>query len=284
VDRTVIDEIGDPLIHLIRNSIDHGIEDPETRKKLGKPESGTVRLTSYPDGNNVVIEVEDDGRGIDIDKVKAKAVQKGLLSEEQAANLDEREAIHLLFQPGFSTADKVSDLSGRGVGLDVVKTKIESLGGVVEVKTSPGKGSIFTIRLPLTLAIIQALLVKVGDEKYAIPLNSIKEIITIQTAAIRKVESQEVVLYRNTTLPLLRMKKILNVPCSQENQEEENLIVVVVKKGDKTAGFIVDDLIGQQEIVIKSLGKFLSNIKAIAGATILGNGQVALIVDTNSLF
>ncbi|HHY90921.1 MAG TPA: chemotaxis protein CheA, partial [Clostridiales bacterium] len=284
VDRTVIDEIGDPLIHLIRNSIDHGIEDPETRKKLGKPESGTVRLTSYPDGNNVVIEVEDDGRGIDIDKVKAKAVQKGLLSEEQAANLDEREAIHLLFQPGFSTADKVSELSGRGVGLDVVKTKIESLGGVVEVKTSPGKGSIFTIRLPLTLAIIQALLVKVGDEKYAIPLNSIKEIITIQTAAIRKVESQEVVLYRNTTLPLLRMKKILNVPCSQENQEEENLIVVVVKKGDKTAGFIVDDLIGQQEIVIKSLGKFLSNIKAIAGATILGNGQVALIVDTNSLF
>ncbi len=284
VDRTVIDEIGDPLIHLIRNSIDHGIEDPETRKKLGKPESGTVRLTSYPDGNNVVIEVEDDGRGIDIDKVKSKAVQKGLLTEEQAENLDEKEAVHLLFQPGFSTTDQVSDLSGRGVGLDVVKTKIESLGGVVEVKTSPGKGSTFTIRLPLTLAIIQALLVNVGDEKYAIPLNSIKEIITIQTAAIRKVESQEVVLYRNTTLPLLRMKKILNVPCSKENQEEENLIVVVVKKGDKTAGFIVDDLIGQQEIVIKSLGKFLSNIKAIAGATILGNGQVALIVDTNSLF
>ncbi|QXM06128.1 chemotaxis protein CheA [Crassaminicella indica] len=281
VDRTVIDEIGDPLIHLIRNSIDHGIEDPETRKKHGKPEIGTVKLIAYPDGNSVVIEVEDDGQGINIEKVKAKAIQNGLITEEQAENIDEKEAVNLLFKSGFSTADKISDISGRGVGLDVVKTKIEALGGIVEVKTSKS-GSTFTIRLPLTLAIIQALLVNVGMEKYAIPLNSIKEIVTIDAKSIRKIQEQEVVLYRNTTLPILRMNKILQV--DSDACDEEDLIVVVVKKGDKTAGFVVDNLIGQQEIVIKSLGKYLLGIKAIAGATILGNGQVALIVDINSLF
>ncbi|KXG75770.1 chemotaxis protein CheA [Thermotalea metallivorans] len=282
VDRTVIDEIGDPLIHLIRNSIDHGIEEPEIRRASGKPEFGTVKLVAYPDGNSVVIEVEDDGQGIHIEKVKNKAVQKGLLTKEQAENLDDKEAVNLLFSPGFSTADKISDISGRGVGLDVVKTKIESLGGVVEVQTLKSKGSKFIIRLPLTLAIIQALLVNVGVEKYAIPLNGIKEIITMKASSIRKVQNQEVVLYRNTTLPILRMNRILQVPAS--NHEKEDLTVVVVRKGEKTAGFIVDNLIGQQEIVIKSLGKFLSGIKVIAGATILGNGQVALIVDTNSLF
>ncbi|MFT9494987.1 chemotaxis protein CheA [Anaerosolibacter sp.] len=281
VDRTVIDEIGDPLIHCIRNSIDHGIEDPETRRTLGKREFGTVKLVAYPDGNSVVIEVEDDGQGINIEKVKSKAVQKGLLKKEEAEILDDKEAVNLLFHPGFSTADKISDISGRGVGLDVVKTKIESLGGVVEVQTAKSKGSKFVIRLPLTLAIIQALLVNVGSEKYAIPLSSIKEIVTIKASTIRKVQNQEVVLYRNTTLPILRMNQILQVVDS--NQGKEDLTVVVVRKGEKTAGFIVDNLIGQQEIVIKSLGKFLSGIKVIAGATILGNGQVALIVDTNSL-
>ncbi len=280
VDRTVIDEIGDPLIHCIRNSIDHGIEDPETRKACGKREFGTVKLAAYPDGNSVVIEVEDDGQGIHIEKVKSKAVQKGLLTKEEAENLDDKEAVQLLFHPGFSTADKISDISGRGVGLDVVKTKIESLGGVVEVQTAKSKGSKFIIRLPLTLAIIQALLVNVGEEKYAIPLSSIKEIVTIKATNIRKVQNQEVVLYRNTTLPILRMNQILQ---GTESNQREDLTVVVVRKGEKTAGFIVDDLIGQQEIVIKSLGKFLSGIKIIAGATILGNGQVALIVDTNSL-
>ncbi|MCT4618635.1 MAG: chemotaxis protein CheA [Marinisporobacter sp.] len=281
VDRTVIDEIGDPLIHLIRNSIDHGVEDPETRKKHGKPEIGTVKLIAYPDGNSVVIEVEDDGQGINIEKVKAKAIKNGLITEEQSEIMDEKEAVNLLFKSGFSTADKISDVSGRGVGLDVVKTKIEALGGMVEVKTSKS-GSTFTIRLPLTLAIIQALLVNVGLEKYAIPLNSIKEIVTIDSKTIRKIQEQEVVLYRNTTLPILRMDKILQVDADTE--KEEDLIVVVVKKGDKTAGFVVDNLIGQQEIVIKSLGKYLLGIKTIAGATILGNGQVALIVDINSLF
>lgn len=281
VDRTVIDEIADPLIHLLRNSIDHGIEDPKTRINNGKSEIGTVQLVAYPDGNSVVIEVKDDGQGINIEKVKEKAIQKGVITREQSEIMEDKEAIKLLFESGFSTADQISDVSGRGVGLDVVKTKIESLGGIVEVETSK-TGSIFTIRLPLTLAIIQALLVNVGVEKYAIPLNSIKEIITIKSADIRKVQSQEVVLFRNTTLPIIRMNEILSVDST--DSENEELTVVVGKKGDRTAGFVVDDLIGQQEIVIKSLGKFLSNIKSIAGATILGNGQVALIVDTNSLF
>lgn len=281
VDRTVIDEIGDPLIHLIRNSIDHGIEDPETRRKLGKSDTGIVKLIAYPDGNSVVIEVEDDGQGVNIEKVKSKAIQKGLITKEEAENLDNKEAVHLLFNPGFSTMDKISDISGRGVGLDVVKTKIESLGGIVEIETIKNEGSTFIIRLPLTLAIIQALLVNVGIEKYAIPLSSIKEIITIDKAEIRNIQKQEVILYRNTTLPILRMSNILGVNAQDQNDE---LTVVVVKKGEKTAGFVVDNLIGQQEIVIKSLGKFLSGIKVIAGATILGNGQVALILDTNSLF
>ncbi|WIF94659.1 chemotaxis protein CheA [Caminicella sporogenes] len=282
VDRTVIDEIGDPLIHLIRNSIDHGIEDPATRKKLNKPDSGTVALRAYPDGNNVVIEVEDDGKGIDLEKIKAKAISKNLITKESAENMNEQELINLLFKPGFSTAEKISDISGRGVGLDVVKTKIESLGGLVEVHSELNKGTKFIIRLPLTLAIIQALMVVIGDEKYALPLNSIKEITTIKSDSIRKVQNQEVVLYRNNTLPILRMNKILQV--KKEPARKDELIVVVVKKGEKMAGLIVDDLIGQQEIVIKSLGKYLSGIKIIAGATILGNGQIALIVDPNSLF
>lgn len=282
VDRTVIDEIGDPLIHLIRNSIDHGIEDPESRLKAGKAANGTVKLVAYPDGNSVVIEAEDDGKGIDIEKVKAKGIERGVITQQQSQIMEDKDIIQLLFHPGFSTADKISDISGRGVGLDVVKTKIESLGGVVEVDTKAGKGSKFIIRLPLTLAIIQALLVNVGVEKYAIPLNTIKEITTIPSKDIRKVQNNEVVLYRNATLPILRLSTLLNVDSLHEDDEE--YVVVIVKKGDKTAGLVVDELIGQQEIVIKSLGRFLSNIRAIAGATILGNGSVALIVDTNSFF
>ncbi|WP_432665033.1 chemotaxis protein CheA [Wukongibacter baidiensis] len=282
VDRTVIDEIGDPLIHLLRNSIDHGIEDPATREELNKPTGGNVYLRAYPDGNNVVIEVEDDGKGVPIDKVKNKAISKGLVTSEAASNMNDQEIINLLFKPGFSTADKISDISGRGVGLDVVKTKIESLGGLVEVHSQQNKGTKFIIRLPLTLAIIQALMVTIGEEKYALPLNSIKEIATIKSDSIRKVQNQEVVLFRNNTLPILRMNKILQVDEISEDNDE--MIIVVVKKGDKMAGLVVDNLIGQQEVVIKSLGKYLSGIKIIAGATILGNGQIALIVDPNSLF
>ena len=283
VDRTVIDEIGDPLIHLIRNSIDHGIEETLERVRLNKDKVGKVKLKAYPDGNSVVIEVEDDGKGIDIEKVKAKALDKNVITLQQSQMLDDNQIVQLIFAPGFSTADKISDISGRGVGLDVVKTKIESLGGTVEVDTVKNKGSKFIIRLPLTLAIIQALLIYVGKEKYAIPLNNIKEITTIDSDSIRKIQGNEVVLFRNTTLPILRLSNLLDVP-DAENENSAECSVVIVKKGEKTAGILVDGLIGQQEIVIKSLGKFLNNTSGIAGATILGNGSVALIVDTNSFF
>ncbi len=286
VDRTVIDEIGDPLIHLIRNSIDHGIEGIEERVELGKEETGTVELTAYPDGNNVVIEIEDDGRGIDVEKVGRKAIEKGIITHQDIQLMDDKESIQLLFSPGFSTVDTISDISGRGVGLDVVKTKIELLGGIVEAESYRNKGTKFTIKLPLTLAIIQALLVVVGTEKYAIPLNSIKETTTIKESNIRKVQNNEIVLYRGFTLPILRLSELLNVPSvnkSHSNVDGE-AVIVIVKKGDKSAGLIVDSLIGQQEIVIKSLGKYLSNVPSIAGATILGNGSVALIVDINSYF
>ncbi|MEA4849761.1 MAG: chemotaxis protein CheA [Clostridiaceae bacterium] len=282
LDRTVIDEIGDPLIHLIRNSIDHGIEEKEVRVKNNKPANGTINLRAYQDGNSVVIEVEDDGAGINIDKIKKKAIEKGIISGSNAAELDDKNAIELLFKPGFSTADKISDISGRGVGLDVVKTKIESLNGLVEVESSKGKGSKFIIRLPLTLAIIQALLVTIGEEKYAIPLNAIRDVITIDSSTIRNIHGQDVVLNRENVLPLVWLGKMLEVQNAASNESKE-LTAVVVKKGEKNAAFIVDSLIGQQEIVIKTLGKFLSGIKNIAGATILGDGQVALIIDSNSL-
>ncbi|TAH60464.1 MAG: chemotaxis protein CheA, partial [Gottschalkiaceae bacterium] len=281
LDRTVIDEIGDPLIHLIRNSIDHGIEDKEERIKNNKPVEGTVLLKAYQDGNSVVIEVEDNGKGINIEKIKKKSVEIGLVSKIEADELDDKSIIEFLFKPGFSTTDKISDISGRGVGLDVVKTKIESLGGTVEVETAANIGSKFIIRLPLTLAIIQALLVNISKEKYAIPLNSIKEIISINKNNIKNVQGKEVILYRNNVLPIVRLDSILDV--ERDVEEREEITIVVVKKGDKNSGFIVDNLIGQQEIVIKSLGKYLAGIKAIAGATILGDGQVALIIDTNSL-
>lgn len=280
VDRTVIDEIGDPLIHLIRNSIDHGIELPNERINIGKPEVGTVVLKSYPDGNNVVIEVEDDGKGIDHNLVKKKAIEKGILDEREAENLSIEDSINLLFAAGFSTSEVVSDVSGRGVGLDVVKSKIESINGNIEVESAKDKGTKFIIRIPLTLAIIQALLIRLNDEIYAIPLSSITEITNITNEQIRDVQGQEIVLYRGKTLPIIRLKEILQIENSDENEE---LVVVVVKKGDKQAGLIVDSLIGQQEIVIKSLGKYLSIVKHLTGATILGNGNISLIIDVNSL-
>ncbi len=282
VDRTVIDEIGDPLIHLIRNSLDHGIESPAEREKAGKDETGFVALRAYPDGNTVVIEVEDDGHGINPEVIKRKAIEKKIVTKEEADLMPEKELINLLFNAGFSTVDVVTDVSGRGVGLDVVKSKIEAINGTVEVISTLGQGSKFVIRLPLTLAIIQALMVNLNQEKFAIPLNNIKEITTIETSKITMVQDQEVVLYRNKTLPIIRMKDVLDIEHEHETLDE--LIVVIVKKGDVEAGLVVDSLIGQQEIVIKSLGKYLTGIKAIAGATILGNGSVALIVDPNQLF
>ncbi|WP_341877208.1 chemotaxis protein CheA [Defluviitalea saccharophila] len=280
LDRTVIDEIGDPLIHLLRNAADHGLETTEERIRKGKEKTGHIYLRAYQDGNNVVIEVEDDGNGIDTKKVRDKAIEKGAISPELAANLSEQEIIELLFKPSFSTSENISDISGRGVGLDVVKTKIEALGGDIEVKTTLGKGSKFIVCLPLTLAIIQALMVKVGEEKYAIPLNTIQNIEDVKVSDIQYVQKQEVIVLRNQVIPIVRLDKVLDV---QKRNQTDVITVVIVKKGEKQAGFVVDGLIGQQEIVIKSLGKYLSGIRMIAGATILGDGEVALILDINTL-
>lgn len=281
LDRTVLDEIGDPIMHLLRNSADHGLESAEVRAERGKPEVGSIYLNAFQEGNNVVIEVADDGNGIDVEKVKSKAVEKGTLTQEQADALTEKEAIDLLFKPSFSTSDKITDVSGRGVGLDVVKSKIEALGGDVEVKTKYGEGSTFSIRLPLTLAIIQALMVKLGDEKYAISLGSIETIEDVPVSDIKYVHAKEVINLRGSVIPLIRLRDILDVP--GEAEETDTIIVVIVRKGDKLAGLVVDSLIGQMEIVIKSLGKYININRMISGATILGDGSVALIIDANTL-
>ena len=281
LDRTVVDEIGDPLMHLLRNSADHGLESAAVRRERGKPEVGSIFLDAYQDGNNVVIEVRDDGNGIDTEKIKQKALSKGIITPEAAELMSEKEIIDLLFHAGFSTADKISDVSGRGVGLDVVKSKIEALSGEVEVKSQFGEGSTWTIRLPLTLAIIQALMVIVGDEKYAISLNAIQGIEDIESSSIKLVQSKEVINLRGSVIPIIRLNEVLDI--ETEKKDQDHLIVVVVRKGDKLAGLVVDELIGQQEIVIKPLGKYINKSKLISGATILGDGEVALILDSNTL-
>lgn len=281
LDRTVIDEIGDPLMHLLRNSADHGLEHADVRAQRGKPEVGTIFLNAYQDGNNVVIEVGDDGNGIDVEKVRNKAIEKGTITSEQAEAMTDKDIIDLLFRPSFSTSEKITDVSGRGVGLDVVKSKIEALGGDVEVKTKLGEGSTFIVRLPLTLAIIQALMVKLGDEQYAISLGSIETLEDITKDDIKFVNSKEVIHLRDKVIPIIRLGKLLDVESSSE--DNENMTVVIVRKGDKRAGIVVDSLIGQMEIVIKSLGSYINVNKMISGATILGDGDIALIIDVNTL-
>lgn len=281
LDRTVVDEIGDPLMHLLRNSADHGLESAEVRRERGKPEVGSIFLDAYQDGNNVVIEVRDDGNGIDVEGVKTKAIDRGTITPEQAANMSDKEIIDLLFLPSFSTSEKVTDVSGRGVGLDVVKSKIEALSGEVEVKSKLGEGSTWIIRLPLTLAIIQALMVIVGGEKYAISLGSIQTIEDIKPSEIKYVQAKEVIHLRGTVIPLIRLSQVLDAPSTKS--PDESMTVVIVKKGEKLAGLVVDELMGQQEIVIKSLGKYINKCKIISGATILGDGEVALIIDANAV-
>ena len=281
LDRTVVDQIGDPLQHLLRNSADHGLEDNATRVERGKPEVGSIFLKAFQEGNNVIIEVGDDGNGIDVAAVRDKAVERGVITAEQAENMSQKEIINILFLPSFSMAKKITDISGRGVGLDVVKSNIEALGGDVEVRTQLGEGTTFIVRLPLTLAIIQALMVEIRDEKYAIALGSISNIESIPVNEIKYVQAQEVIHLRGAVIPLIRLDQVLDM---EEKQEEpENLTVVIVKKGDSLAGLVVDNLIGQQEIVIKSHGKYINNNKIISGATILGDGEVALILDVNTL-
>lgn len=281
LDRTVVDQIGDPLQHLLRNSADHGLESAELRKERGKPAVGAINLNAFQEGNNVIIEVSDDGNGIDTEHVKAKAIERGLVTPEQAEKLSQKEIIDFLFMPSFSMAKKITDVSGRGVGLDVVKSNIEALGGDVEVKSKLGEGSKFTVRLPLTLAIIQALMVEIRDEKYAIALGSIQTIEDVPIESIKYVEAKEVIYLREMVIPIVRLDKVLDI--EEPEEEPESLTVVIVKKGDRYAGLVVDNLMGQQEIVIKSLGKYINNNKIISGATILGDGEVALILDVNTL-
>ena len=280
LDRTVVDQLGDPLQHLLRNSADHGIESPEDRRAAGKPEKGTIFLNAFQEGNNVIIEVGDDGGGINTDKVRDKAIERGLVTPEEAENLSQKEIIDFLFMPSFSMAKQITDISGRGVGLDVVKSNIEALGGDVSVKSVLGEGSTFTVRLPLTLAIIQALMVEIRDEKYAIALASIMNIENIPISDIKYVESKEVIHLRGQVIPLIHLDKILDF--EPKESEEDTMTVVICKKGDTLGGIIVDNLIGQLEIVIKSLGK-LDNNKLISGATILGDGEIAMILDVNAV-
>ncbi|OXS63236.1 two-component system chemotaxis sensor kinase CheA [Bacillus sp. V-88] len=281
LDRTVIDEIGDPLVHLIRNALDHGIEMPEHRVKNGKPEQGTVKLKAYHSGNHVFIELEDDGAGINKERVLEKAIQKGIVAEEAAHTLTDRQIYELILASGFSTAEQISDISGRGVGLDVVKATIESLGGSITIDSTVGQGSLFSIQLPLTLSIISVMLVEIQEEKYAIPLSSIIETAIVKKEEIMKAHNQRVIDFRGKVVPLLFLEDVFEVP--KHAKDEELYSVVIVRKGEKMAGLVVDSFIGQQEVVLKSLGNYLNDVFAISGATILGDGQVALIVDCNAL-
>lgn len=280
LDRTVIDEIGDPIMHLLRNSLDHGIEMPDEREAKGKPRIGEVGLIARHEGNNVVIMVTDDGKGIDADIIRRKAVEKGLYTQEEVDSMDDADAVRIVFLPGFSTAEKISDISGRGVGMDVVRSKIESLSGQVDVETHVNEGSVFKIKLPLTLAIIQAMLVQVQEEMYAIPLASIDSTLSIQLSDISTVQNNEVIVLRGEIIPIIRMEETLMVPHVKDTSE---LFVVVVHAGESKAGIVVDKLIGQQEIVIKTLGNLFMGLKMFSGATVLGDGRVALILDVATM-
>lgn len=281
LDRTVIDEIGDPLVHLIRNSLDHGIETPENRLAKGKPEEGNLKLQAYHSGNHVFIEISDDGGGINRDKVLHKAINNGLVTNEQASGLSDQQVFDYIMSSGFSTADQISDVSGRGVGLDVVKNTIESLGGSITIDSVPDKGSTFSIQLPLTLSIISVMLVEVQQEKYAVPLSSIIETAIVKKEDIMHAHNKQVIDFRGSVVPLVSLQDVFEVP--QEVEKGDYYSIVIIRKGDKMAGLIVDSFIGQQEVVLKSLGNYLQNVFAISGATILGDGQVALIIDSNAL-
>ena len=281
LDKSIIEEIGDPLVHMIRNAIDHGIEPPEERVKAGKPEEGTIWLKAYNEGNMIVIEIKDDGRGMDPEKLKQKAIEKGIITPQEAENMSDKEAFMLIFKPGFSTAAKITNVSGRGVGMDVVKTNIEKLNGIIEVDSVPGKGSTFKLKIPLTLAIIQALLVASQEDLFAVPLSNVIETVRIVEEDIYTIEGRSVLKLRDEVLPLVNMADIFNI--EKILMPEKYLYVVILGLGATKIGLIVDRFIGQEEIVIKSLGEFLKGLPGIAGATIRGDGRVTLIVDVASL-
>ncbi|WP_025785027.1 chemotaxis protein CheA [Sporosarcina sp. D27] len=281
LDRTVIDEIGDPLVHLIRNALDHGVESPAERIAAGKPEEGTVTLRAYHSGNHVFIELEDDGAGVNRARVLKKAIERGIVSEEIAETLTDKQVAELILSSGFSTAEKLTDVSGRGVGLDVVKSTIESLGGHISIESKEGQGSLFQVQLPLTLSIISVMLVQMQKEIFAVPLSSIIETAIIQNSDILNAHNQRVIDFRGKIVPLVDLREIFDTGLPEEPEELKS--VVIVRKGESLAALVVDSFIGQQEIVLKSLGNYLQSVFALSGATILGNGQVALIVDCNAL-
>ena len=282
LDRTVIDEIGDPLVHIIRNAVDHGIETPDERRAAGKPETGRLEIKAYQAGNHVMITISDDGKGIDRDKVARVALNKGYVTEEKLAEMSDDEIINLIFIPGFSTSEKVTDVSGRGVGMDVVKDRITALGGTVQVTSKRGEGTTVAIQLPLTLAIIQTLMIKVGSEIYAIPTSLVEQTISVKQNEIRRLHQQEVTTWRGEVLPLVRLQDLLDVK-DAKNQEYNELDVIIIRNGERRLGCVVDTLLRPQDVVIKSLGGYLGNIPGIAGATILGDGRVALILDLRNV-
>ena len=280
LDRTILEEIGDSLVHLLRNAVDHGIEVPERREELGKKEAGTILITASRQENFALIKIEDDGRGIDTEEIRKVALKTGILSRERAEQLQEREAMQLIFTPGFSTSSSVTDISGRGIGMDVVKYKIERLGGSVNVESKPGFGSRFELKLPLTIAVYQAMLIRVGKEKYAIPFTSIIKNIEISTREVRHIKGEEAIIINNKIIPLLRLQRLFQLPV----QEEKNIFIVIVEKFGQSIGIVVDELLGKQEVIVKSFkSKLIETTRGFAGATILGDGNVVLIIDVNSL-
>jgi two-component system chemotaxis sensor kinase CheA len=282
LDKSVVEVIGDPLVHLIRNAADHGVEDPEERLAAGKPREGRIRLSAWHEGNHIVVSIEDDGKGMDPELLKRKAVEKGVISPQEAASMGAREAFNLIFAPGFSTAKTVTNVSGRGVGMDVVKTNIQQLNGLIEIDSTAGQGTRVDVRIPLTLAIIQALLVQSGKEVYAVPLVSVVETVRIQPEEIKTVDQFPVLRLRDRVMPLLRIDRLFGVRASAAEAPGREY-VVVLGLAEKRVGLVVDGLVGEEEVVIKSLGDYLSDTKGIAGATIRGDGRVTLIVDVNEI-
>lgn len=282
LDRTVVDEIGDPLVHLLRNAVDHGLEKPDERLNQGKSDTGTLSLSAFHSGNHVFIEIQDDGKGIDRDRVLNKALERNIVTSEQAMKMTDQQVYQLLFSSGFSTAEMISDISGRGVGLDVVKSKIESLGGTVTVDSIPGKGSTFSVQLPLTLSIISAMLISMGEERYAVPLSSIVETAIVNREDINRIHGQSVIKIRDKIVPIIPLDQWFGIQ-SGNPQASDKIEIMILQKGSKWGAIIVDGFIGRQEIVIKPLGQYFGSIKGISGATILGDGRVAMIVDASAL-
>jgi two-component system, chemotaxis family, sensor kinase CheA len=282
LDRSVIEVIGDPLLHILRNSVDHGLEMPEDRLAAGKPVQGHVKVQARHEENHIVIEITDDGRGIDADKLRRKAVEKGLVSAEQAEKLSDRDALNFIFASGFSTAAEVSEVSGRGVGMDIVRSNIQKLGGLIDLDTELGQGTRFSLRLPLTLAIIRGLLVNVGAQVFVLPLGSVVETLLIQEDAIQSINRNEVIVLRGQTLPMVRMDEVFGMP-AKPGADAEGQYVVVVGLAEKRMALAVDGLVGEKEVVIKSLSRFCGDVSGISGATILGDGNVALIIDVNGI-